>query len=429
MAEEKSNRELAYSVREITQRHHAWLNECLPMIASENVTSHLVREVLASDLSHRYAEGLPGKRFYQGCKYIDELEDLAINLAKKLFGAKFVNVQPTSGVIANLATYHAFLKPRDKLLSLAVLAGGHISHSRISAAGVMDLNVSTFPFDANEMNIDVDKAKKLILQEKPKMLLFGASVLLFPHPVNELREAAKSVGALIAYDAAHVLGLIAGKEFQQPLKEGADVMPSSRHKTFPGPQGGIIFSMNEGHAKKIDKAVFPGLVSNHHIHHLAGLAIALAEMLEFGEAYARQIVKNARALGEALYALDFDVLCEHKGFTSSHQLVVDVKKFGGGTPVAERLEQENIIINKNLMPYDDINTAQNPGGIRIGVQELTRLGMREGEMKQVAEFINKAVKNKNIKKEVAEFRREFTTVKYCFNEKEEAYKYINFEKI
>ncbi len=414
-------------VRSVVKRHHAWMDQCLPMIASENLTSHDVREMMATDLSHRYAEGQPSERFYQGCIYIDEIENLAIKLAKKLFVSEFVNVQPTSGVIANLATYSALAKSGDVMMSLHVPHGGHISHSRISAAGVMDLKVKNFAFDPREMNIDVDASRKAILAEKPKFLYFGGSVFLFPHPVSELRSAADEVGAKVGYDAAHVLGLIAGGQFQKPLKEGADVMASSRHKTFPGPQGGIIFTDNETLHSKIDDAVFPGLVSNHHLHHLAGLAVALAEMLEFGEDYAAQTIANAKALAEALYERDFDVLCDHKGFTESHQVLVDVTKNGKGTRVATALEQSNIILNKNLLSWDKLDKSVDPSGIRIGTQELTRLGMGEKEMDEIAEFIKRVVVyNQNVKEDVIDFRRDFTKLRYCFTDDQKAYDYFEF---
>jgi len=414
-------------IREAVKRHHLWMRRCLPMIASENLTSHAVREMMATDLSHRYAEGKPGERFYQGCAYIDDVERLATELAKKLFRARYVNVQPTSGVIANLATYSALARCGDTMMALQVPHGGHISHSRISAAGIMGLKVSNFAFDAREMNIDVQASEKLIKEVRPRFLYFGGSVFLFPHPVRELREAADEVGAWIGYDAAHVLGLIAGGEFQDPLREGADVMASSRHKTFPGPQGGVIFTNDEGLSKRIDAAVFPGLVSNHHLHHVAGFAVALAEMLEFGRGYARQIVSNARALAEALYERGFDVLCEHKGFTASHQVLVNVVEQGKGTRVASRLEENNIIVNKNLLPGDRLSTSVDPSGIRLGVQELTRLGMREKEMDEIAEFIKKAViDDRDIGEEVAEFRKGFSKLHYCFEKASEAYRYFDF---
>ncbi|NOZ58663.1 MAG: serine hydroxymethyltransferase [Euryarchaeota archaeon] len=425
-----NNREAAFRVREVLKEHHRWFAESLPLIASENVTSLLVREVCASDFSHRYAEGAPGRRFYQGCRYIDEVELLAIELAKRLFDAPYVNVQPTSGTVANLACFFALTRPGDTMMALQVPHGGHISHAELSAAGVRGLRVKSFPFDEHEMNIDVDRAAEKIRRVEPKLLLFGASIFLFPHPVRELSEVAREVGATVMYDAAHVLGLIAGGRFQQPLREGADVVSASRHKTFPGPQGGVILAREE-YASRLNRAVFPGLVSNHHLHHLAGFAVALAEMLEFGSAYAEQVVRNARALAQALSEEGFRVLCEHKGFTESHQVLVDVAEQGGGTRVAEALERANIILNKNLLPWDDINRSADPSGIRIGTQEVTRLGMGSGEMQTIAELIARVVikgeSTEKVKKDVAELRREFNRVHYSFDDDvKDAYQYIEF---
>ena len=423
-----SYREYAFKVRETIKKHHQWMSKSLPMIASENITSALVREVTASDFAHRYAEGKPGKRLYQGCKYIDEVENIAVDLAKKLFDAPYVNVLPTSGVVSNLSVYTAFSKPGDTLMALKVTHGGHISHAELSAAGVRGLKVKTFPFDHEKMNIDVEKSIEKIREVKPRIILFGASVFLFPHPVRELREVADEVGATVMYDAAHVLGLIAGGEFQQPLKEGVDVISSSRHKTFPGPQGGIILAKEE-YSKIIDRAVFPGLVSNHHLHHLAGLAVALAEMLEFGKSYASQIVKNSKALAKALDDRGFNVLCKDQGYTKSHHVLVDVSEQGGGTFVAETLEKANIIINKNLLPWDDISKAANPSGIRLGTQELTRIGMKEGEMEEVADFFKRLVIDREsvekVKNDVVEMREDFTEVRYAFDS-QNPYKYYEF---
>ncbi|MFQ6137047.1 MAG: serine hydroxymethyltransferase [Candidatus Hydrothermarchaeales archaeon] len=421
-------REDGFRVREILKKHHKWMSESLTLIASENVTSALVREVTASDFGHRYAEGPPGNRLYEGCKYIDDVENLAIELAKRLFDAEHVNVQPTSGVVANLATFSALAKAGDTMMALQVPHGGHISHAKVSAAGLVGLKIKAFPFDAEEMNIDVDKSIDKIREVGPKFLLFGGSVFLFPHPVKELRAVADEVGAKIAYDAAHVLGLIAGKQFQHPFKEGADIVTSSRHKTFPGPQGGLIMCREEL-AKKVDRAVFPGVVSNHHMHHMAGLAVTLAEMLEFGEEYAKQIIRNSKALGQALYERGFNVMGEKKGFTESHQLVVDVSDLGGGTKVAKDLEKANIILNKNLMPWDDIDSSKDPSGIRIGTQELTRIGMKEGEMREVAELIGRVAIDRGdiekVKKDIIEMKKGFDRVLYSFDEAK-AYDYVEF---
>jgi glycine hydroxymethyltransferase len=275
------------------------------------------------------------------------------------------------------------------------------------------------------MNVDADAMQKEIIKNKPKVVLLGGSLFLFPHPVEEAREAADEVGAKVMYDGAHVLGLIAGGKFQDPLKEGADLLVGSTHKTFPGPQGGIILCKEEL-KKQIDDAVFPGVVSNHHLHHVAALGISLAEMLEFGRDYADQIVKNAKALAQSLYELGFDVLCEDQGFTESHQVAMDVKKIGSAAKMSKDMEANNIILNKNLLPWDDRKRTDDPSGIRVGSQEITRRGLKEAQMTEVAEFIKMvAIDKKNVKEEVAEFMSQYTKVHYAFKE-DEAYKYIEF---
>jgi len=401
--------------------HHEFFRNSIPLIASENVTSLAVRRFYLSDFGCRYAEGKVGKRFYQGCKYIDVVEDVAIKLTKKIFGAEHANVQPISGVTANIAAFFALAKPGDMAFSLSVPCGGHISHHRFSAAGIRGVNVINYPFDDEKLNIDVDKTRKLALEEKPKVFVLGASLYLFPHPVKEIVEIAEEVDGKVMYDASHVLGLIAGGEFHDPIKEGANVITASTHKTFPGPQRAIILC-ESSLAKKVDNAVFPGVVSNHHLHSLAAYVVACMEMLKFGKSYAKQTVKNAKALAEKLHELGFNVVGENVGFTESHQVAVDVSEFGGGDPVAKMFERINIVLNKNLLPWDDLSKTENPSGIRIGVQEVTRLGMKEGEMETLAEIMWNAVNGKKseeeLKSEVVELKKEFTTIKYAFEESE-----------
>jgi glycine hydroxymethyltransferase len=402
--------------------HHKWFSESLPLIASENITSPAVRQLLASDFGHRYAEGKVGHRYYQGVKYIDEVEQYAIDLALKLFRAEHVNVQPISGVNANIAAFFALSNLNDTLMALDTSHGGHISHGAKSGPGIRHLRIVKHPFDYEEMNIDTDAMITTIYEKRPKIILFGASLFLFPHPVKEALDAAREVGATIVYDSAHVLGLIAGQEFQDPLGEGVHVMTGSTHKTFPGPQGGIIFS-TRALADVIDDAVFPGTVSNHHLHHVAGLAVTLVEMLEFGKAYAKQTVKNAKTLGEALYNREFNVLCPEKEFTESHQIVLDV---GRASALAVALEKANIIANKNLLPWDDHNDPENPSGIRFGTQELTRLGMKESEMKIVAGLVARVLDGEppeKVKKDVVEFKNNYQEVEYCFSHELGAYQF------
>ncbi|MCD7781172.1 MAG: serine hydroxymethyltransferase [Methanosphaera sp.] len=421
-----SNLEQAQEIENLTKEHTSWMKNSLNLIASENITSKRVREIVSSDLSHRYAEGLPGERLYEGCTYIDAIEEKTIELSKQLYGAEHVNVQPTSGVVANLASFFAIAKPGETLMSINVPEGGHISHANVSAAGVRGLKVSSVPMNTELMNVDVDKATEKIRRKEPKIIVLGGSLFPFPHPVKEISDVAKEVGARVVYDAAHVLGLIAGKQFQDPVAEGADIVTGSTHKTFPGPQGGIILCKEEL-GKKIDNATFPGLVSNHHLHHMAALGVATAESLEFGEAYAKQTISNAQALASDLYELGFNVLFEDQGFTKSHQVVMDVKELGDVSKMAKTLQNNNIILNKNLLPWDDVNDSDNPSGIRLGTQELTHRGLKEDDMKTVAEFIKAVVMDKkDVTEDVTEFMQDFTTVHYSFDDNDEGYEYITF---
>ncbi|MDR0913344.1 MAG: serine hydroxymethyltransferase [Methanobrevibacter sp.] len=420
------NQEYINQFKNISKNQSKWMKDSINLIASENITSDIVREAVASEFSHRYAEGLVGQRLYEGCKYIDEMEELTLKLSKKLYNAKYANVQPTSGVVANLAGFFAFTKPGDKLIALEVPKGGHISHSKVSAAGIHGLNVLKHPFDNESMNIDTDAMVKMIRQEKPELILLGGSLFLFPHPVSEAKEVADEVGAKIMYDGAHVLGLIAGGQFQDPLREGADALVGSTHKTFPGTQGGIILSDNLEYEKSLNDAVFPGVVSNHHLHHVAGLGIATAEMLEFGEDYAKATIKNAKVLAEELATLGFNVLAEDLGYTQSHQVAIDISNVGDASVLAKTFENNNIILNKNLLPYDDVNHSDKPSGIRLGTQEITRRGMKESEMKEVANFIKQvSIDEKTVANDVSEFMNQFNKVHYAFDNSD-AYKYIEF---
>ena len=429
MVEISDNRGIAAQVRELVRRHNRWFEDCIPMIASENLLSPLAREMLISDFCDRYAEGQPGRRYYQGLIYIDEVERICTNLAKKLFRCCHADVRPISGTTANIATLFALTNPGDIITTCALTDGAHISTAKFGAVGIRGVNTVTYPFDTENMNIDVESTIKVIKSAKPKVALFGLSVFLFPTPLKELKPVLDEVGAHVWYDGAHVLGLIAGGKFQDPLHEGAHVMTGSTHKTLPGPQHGIILSdqNDEKFLKKLESGVFPGVVSNHHLHAMAALAITLAESLEFGAEYAGKIIENAKSLAQALYERGFPVFCEHLDFTKSHTILVDVSKFGGGAQVAKLLEQANIIVNKNLLPHDDPKKPMNPSGIRLGTQELTRLGMDKTEMVQIAELMKKLIidgKNPNeVKQEVRELKANFKLIKYCFAKNSEAYKY------
>ncbi len=409
-------------VRNAAQRSTTQFRNGLPMIASENIVSPRVQEMLVTDLHGRYAEGLPGKRYYQGCKPFDEIEALGIELAQDVFGARFANIQSTSGTNSNLAVLKALTKPGDKITAVSTADGGHISHANMGAVGMRGLDLHTYPWLVEDMQIDIDAAVKMIHEVKPKLALFGQSMILFPTPMKEVAEAAKDVGAHVMYDGAHVLGLIAGGQFQDPLREGADVLTGSSHKTFPGPQGGFVLSDSDDgkFQRRLNSGVFPGVCSNYHLHHMAGKVVALAEFQAYGRDYARDIVANAQALAASLASRGFDVLGEARSYTQSHQVVTrhGTPDSSAGAEAAALLEDAGIITNMNMLPGD--TKPLHPSGLRLGVQEMTRVGMDKNDMDFVAECFErvllKGVDPAAVAADVATFRADRQTVQYCFND-------------
>ncbi len=418
----QSNLSKAMAVMDATQASGNLYREGFGMIASENIVSPMVQKIVSSDLHGRYAEGLPGKRYYQGCDSFDTIESIGIDLAKKVFNAPFANIQSTSGTVSNIGALKALAKPGDKITAVSTADGGHISHARMGAVGLRDLNLSTYPWNVERMEPDIDGACNLIRELEPKVALIGQSVFLFPTPLAEIAAAAHEVGAKVMYDGAHVLGLIAGGVFPDPLKEGADVMTGSSHKTFPGPQGGFLLSSSEDEKfhKRLNNSIFPGVCSSYHLHHVAGKVVALAEFEEYGQAYAQDTVANAKAFASALASEGFDVLAESRGYTATHQVLTRHGELdsGAGTKAASLLEDAGIITNMNMLPGD--TKALTPSGLRLGVQELTRVGMDQTQMEEVAALyarvLIKGEDPQSVKKDVKQLKSEFQTIRYCFNE-------------
>jgi|TARA_B110000196_G_scaffold142181_1_gene122959 glycine hydroxymethyltransferase len=413
----------ADSILDAVDKSGRLYRDSIPMIASENIISPLVAKAVNSDLHGRYAEGLPGKRYYQGCDDFDTIENIGIESAKRVFNCRFANIQSISGTVSNMAALKALAKPGDTITAVSTADGGHISHARMGAVGVRGLNVVTYPWDEARMEPDIDAACEIIRQTKPEIALFGQSVFLFPTPLQEIADVAHEVGAKVMYDGAHVLGLIAGGQFQDPLREGADVMTGSSHKTFPGSQGGFMLSNSddEKFQRKLNNSIFPGTCSSYHLHHVAGKAVALAEFEAFGADYARDIIANAKALGAALAAEGFDVIAEDRGYTASHQILTRHGGIdsGAGFRAAVILEDAGIITNMNMLP-GDTKAMTGPSGLRLGVPELTRVGMGTDEMQDVAGFFARALiaaeDSASVKIDVADFKSNFQTVKYCFEE-------------
>ena len=405
-------------IEELVKKQNNWRNKSFNLIASENVMSNRARNVMGSDFCHRYAEGHPGERYYQGTELIDEIETRIKQHLKSLFDCKHIDVRPISGTIANDAVFSRFINPGDVAIVNSTSGGGHISHHKNGSVGKYTSNIINFPLTDDGYHIDVNETIKILETVPVKIMVMGKSLYLFPDPVKELAPICKELGIPLIYDAAHVLGLIAGKRFHDPLREGAHIVNASTHKTFFGSQRGVVFSnMKESEWTKIDKGSFPGSSSNHHLDTLVSLGISTYEFIVFGEAYADQVIKNAKALAVSLEKRGFKVEAKEFGYTGSHQICVDVLELGGGDEVARVLNDNNIILNMNLLPHDPLDRVTNPSGIRIGVQEMTRFGMEEKEMDSIAETIkNCLMDGKDVKDDVIDFRKDYQIVHYSFDE-------------
>lgn len=383
----------------LVAEHEEWRGRnCLNLIPSENIMSPAVRSLLSSELGHRYTSR---DHFYRGTRFLDEIEHYGEELAKDVFKAEAADLRPLSGHIADLTFLACFAKPGDVLMCVSEEDGGYPGLGEAGLAGLLGLKLVPFPFEKEKMNIDVEKAEETIRRVKPKIVIFGASLILFPHPVKRLASTAIENGAHVGFDGSHVLGLIAGKQFQDPLREGAHALFGSTHKSFFGPQGGIILA-DKSHGEVVKGKIFPRFVDNAHWNRIAALTLALAEMKRFGEDYAEQVIRNSKALAKALYDNGFPVKCREIGFTSSHQVILDFGNPELGREFADKLEHVNIIVD----------TA-----VRIGTCEVTRRGMKTTEMLKIAELIKRAVDGENsetIKREVSKLCSDFSEIKYCF---------------
>jgi glycine hydroxymethyltransferase len=422
-------------IERIISEENTWRQtQTINLIASENTPSEAVQRVQVSDFMGRYAEGHPNEgdkvnRYYQGTRYIDEIERMATQEILDLFRVKQADVRPISGNAANTAIAMGWLRGGDTVVANSTDAGGHISHGPVGVFGRRiqnrgqslklgspnSINLHYLPLTEDHYHIDATKTIELIERVSPQLVVMGKSLFLFPEPVSEVAAFCNTKDIPLLYDAAHVLGLIAGGEFQSPLYEGATWMTASTHKTFPGPQRGVILgNLDEEGTKKYwpaaDRGVFPGTSSNHHLFSLPALVVATREMMKYGSEYASQIVRNAQALGRSLDELGTPVEARDFGYTRSHMIAVNVSQWGGGVEVAKRLEANDIIVNYNMVPGD--TDPRNPSGLRIGVQEMTRFGMNERSIGEMAQLMHDAIRGKNVKEQVHALRRRFLEMKY-----------------
>jgi glycine hydroxymethyltransferase len=422
MSASESPRLWAQAVIDAVKRNEEWRGErCINLLAPEAPTSPMVRALLASEIGTRAAEGNIGRvnRWFAGTQHIDEVEALCVELLKVAFRCNYADHRLMGSMLGNMTVYHALTDPGDVIMSAPQPFGGHSSNRSDGPAGTRGLKIFDVPFDMDELEVDLEAFAKAARQHKPKLVVMGMSMTLFPLPVRQMSEILTEWGGKFIFDGAHQAGLIAGGQFQDPLKEGAVILTGSAGKTFSGPQSGMILWNDSALTKPITDTIFPALAATHQVNRVAALAVSAAEMIEFGKFYMAQIVKNSKALAKSLDERGIPVLCAHKGYTHSHQVIARVKDYGGGLEVAHRLAQANIITNKNLLPEDQPEDWDHPSGLRIGTIEVTRLGMNESDMETIADLIARVlVKNEDpetVGKDVVDFRYPYQTLYYNFD--------------
>jgi len=391
------------------EQQASYRGDCVGLVPTENLLSPNARRVMASDLAHRYLFQNPQWR-YVGGKHLAEVEASASELAMQLFGARHANVRPLSGENCTNIVIHSVLDPGGVFYHLAMEDGGHFA-ARSVAARLTD-RLRLLPYDSAKATLDVAACATAFAAERPDVIYIDASMILFPQPIRELRRI---VGPrpVIVYDASQVLGLIAGRQFQDPLAEGADILSGSTHKSLPGPQKGVILTDRADLMARVEATIFPGHVSNFHLHHVAALAVTLAEARAFGADYARQMVANARALGQELRRLGLAVQGGDR-VTDSHQVWLDVTELATPDEAVETLHAVNLIANVNLIP------SIRAKGLRLGTPEVTRLGMREPEMRRVAGLMHAALTRsrpeREIRQAVVDLARRHRAIRFCLED-------------
>ena len=388
---------------------------CVNLNAATNIMSPRARALLGGTLGCRPSLGYAGDKYETGLADAERIEVVAAELARALFHAAFVETRVLSGSLANLYAFMALARPEDPVMVIPETAGGHATHHPRGAAGLYGLTIHEIPFDPGAMNVDLDGLARRARQVRPRIIVIGASLVLFPYDLAAIRRIAADVGARVMFDAAHVSGLIAGGGFPSPLDHGADVLTMSTYKSFGGPPGGLVLTNDPGVAERLDRIAYPGLTANADVGRVAALAVAEADLLAHGHAYARRCVENARSLAAALRAEGFAVMAESAGSTCSHHIAVDARPLGGGRSVSRRLEPANILATGIPLPVPELEGDFN--GLRLGTQEVTRWGMGPAEMIRIARFMARRALNgeppEPIGRDVAALRDAFRTIGFC----------------
>lgn len=414
--------ELARRIEGLVAENGAWRGRrCVNLVAAESPTSPAVRALLSAEVGTRASGGHIGPltRCFPGLGVVDEIEALCIELLKQAFGAAHADHRLLGGMAGCMVAVTALTEPGDTVMSLPVPMGGDSSGRLDGPPGVRGLTVLDIPCSADGLSVDLDAFRAVAERHRPRLVSLNQALTLFPLPVRQLKEIVAPWGGRLYFDAAHQAGLIAGGAYPDPLAEGADLLTGSAGKTFSGPQSGIVVWNDERLSQPVTTTIFPTLTGSHQINRVAALAVATAEQLAYGAVYMRQTVANAVALAGALAEAGFDVFARDRDYTSTHQILLDVRALGPGIEVTRLLERADIMVNKMLLPSDPDRPDAEPSGVRLGTVEVTRLGMREPEMATIAGLIRRVLLDRvdpeTVGQEVAELRAAFQRLYYCFD--------------
>ena len=394
----------------VTQHEQHLDHDCINLYAGTNILNPRAAKLLSSSLGSRPSLGHPGDKYNKGMLYAEQIEVMEIELFKRIFNVRYVEHRVGSGSLANLYVYMATTQPGDTIMAFADAAAGHPTHHAIGAAGLYGLKIEDVPFDREKMDVDVAALRERAKQVRPKLIIVAGSMCLFPYSVREVRAIADEISAIVMYDAAHMGGMIAGGQFQQPLAEGAHVMTGSTYKSFGGPPAGFVATNDVMLAERLDRIAFPGLTANFDLSRSAAMCVAIMDLLEHGVAYAEMCIANAKALAQAMAARGLTVhRVADKGFTASQHVALQAIAYGGGNHASKCLEPANVLLTSISLPI-----PAGPGdanAIRIGTQEITRWGMTPQHMPAIADFIGRVLIDNespaSVCEDVIEFRRGF----------------------
>lgn len=430
----KSPKKVFDLVNDLNAKDKQWREtECINLVPSECLMSETTRKAYGSNQMFRVDDGPPGDKDLLsegGDKFLEKIEGVLIETTSRLFGADFVEHRPLCGNLGCVVVYMATMEPGDHLMSIPPANGGNPANLPRGFAGSYGLGVSTIPMEEDHIdNVDLDQFKKKVKEDQPDVVTLGSMIQLTPYRLQEICDIAHAEGAVVFYDAAHLGAFMAARQMEDPLREGVDVLLVNIHKMYGGPMGAFLLTNDSELAGEIDKVTYLGAVQTPHASKIVSSAIATAEMMEYAEPYSKQIVDNAQTLAEALVEEGVPVMEEDRGFTESHLFIVDARPFGGGKKVERALTEANIVSNKMPLPtdYNIVETEDRPiygidkvSGYRVGTPLLTRQGMKEEEMKQVARFMSRVLVDeeppKKVGEDVKEFMKDFQKVHYSFDE-------------